>query len=197
MQSINVVESCEFCNILLLCCEGIKDKDIPHCMTIQGGVIKAWKVHFYTLQKEMQVSMMRPIAYLYNNSFFLFQNSLWYISFNMDLWSDNDWGSYLALTAHWISHSQDGALELHSGLPGFHYFFGAHTGDHLSTALLSLLDRVSITPKGISVCDYPHNFDLTAAFYRLTISLLMVPKTTLQCCGPCSQHWNCVVLSSV
>jgi len=76
------------------------------------------------------------------------------------------------------------------------YDRNTHTGDCLSMALLSLLNQVSITQM-VFLYHYPHDFDLTAAFYRLAISLLMVPRTTSQCCRPFSQHWNHVVLSSV
>ena len=84
----------------------MKDKDIPHCMTIQGGVIKAWKVHFETLQKEMQVSMMRPIAYLYNNSFFFCSRIHWGIYLLL-------WTSGLEMIGDRILHSP------HTGLPTF------------------------------------------------------------------------------
>jgi hypothetical protein len=54
-QSIYVVESPEFRAILLLCREAMTDKDIPHHTSVRGGIIKAWKVQFDALRKEMQV----------------------------------------------------------------------------------------------------------------------------------------------
>src|SRR6266481_7317145 len=45
-QSINVIESCEFCDLLLLCQEGMKEKEIPHCTSIGDMIMKAWRVHF-------------------------------------------------------------------------------------------------------------------------------------------------------
>ncbi len=54
-QSINVIESHKFRNLLLLCQEGMKEKDIPHCTSVGDAIMKAWKVHFDILYKEMQV----------------------------------------------------------------------------------------------------------------------------------------------
>jgi len=77
----------------------------------------------------------------------------------MDIWSDQNRGSYIALTSHWITHGQDGNLTLCLGLLGFYWFFGTHGGDCLCKALLHLLNCASITPKVSWLC-YPHQFDL-------------------------------------
>src|SRR6266481_2043555 len=85
------------------------------------------------------------------------QNALGQISFTTDLWSDNDWTSYLALTAHWIGRNRSGNLELQSGLLGFSHFSGAHMGEGLVKALMMLLDCASIAPK-VSRLPYPFHF---------------------------------------
>src|SRR6266481_3977692 len=54
-QSINIIESHKFCDLLLLCWEGMKEKEIPHCTSIGDTIMRAWKVHFDILHKEMQV----------------------------------------------------------------------------------------------------------------------------------------------
>src|SRR6266481_8186501 len=54
-QSINVIESPEFRNILLLCCESLRDKDIPHHTKIRDAIINTWKEQFLILSKDMQV----------------------------------------------------------------------------------------------------------------------------------------------
>src|SRR6266481_9815612 len=85
------------------------------------------------------------------------QNALGQILFTTDLWSDNDWMLYLALTAHWIGCNRSGNLKLQSGLLGFSHFSGVHMGEGLVKALMMLLDHVSITPK-VSRLPYPHHF---------------------------------------
>ena len=54
-QSINVVESREFHDLLLLCGEGMKEKEIPHHTSVGDVIMRAWRVHFDILCKEMQV----------------------------------------------------------------------------------------------------------------------------------------------
>jgi len=75
------------------------------------------------------------------------QKALGQISYTTDLWSDQGQGLYLALTAHWISCSWGGSLELRSGLAAFHWFMGKHSGNCLSLAVLTLLDHMGTTEK--------------------------------------------------
>ena len=70
------------------------------------------------------------------------------ISFTMDVWSDGNLWSYLALTAHWISEDPSTkSLHLESTLLGFYPVCERHTGETLTKVVLFLLDRLGITTK--------------------------------------------------
>ena len=143
-QSIYVVESPEFQAILLLCREAMTDKDIPHRMSVRGGIIKAWKVEFDALHKEMQVHCFtHTLAQPHKLNHFFFRMR----------WAESKTSGLTMVGVH-MSHSP------HTGLPAVEMarlnlvpaclVFTAsmgHTGDRLCTALLHLLDRASITPK--------------------------------------------------
>ena len=67
----------------------------------------------------------------------------------------------MAVTAHWIEtttiHTADGPqyiLKLHADLVAFHHVPGRHTGDHLAEAFLHVLDRIGITLKVCSSCQF-------------------------------------------
>ena len=66
----------------------------------------------------------------------------------MDIWSDHNRRSYLAITAHWIAmiHGTT-ALELKAALIAFHRLCGDHDGESLAEVVLQLLDRAGITLK--------------------------------------------------
>jgi len=68
----------------------------------------------------------------------------------MDIWSDPNLRPYMAVTAHWIESFKDGKdehLRLESALIGFREMPGHHSGEHLSTAFIHILDRLNITDK--------------------------------------------------
>lgn len=70
------------------------------------------------------------------------------ISFTLDLWSDKNRRSYLAITAHWVAkHSDTDALRLKTALIAFHRFYGKHDGESLANTVLALLDRAGVTGK--------------------------------------------------
>lgn len=80
----------------------------------------------------------------------------------MDLWSDPNLMPYMAVTAHWlqvkVADSVNGArheLVLRSDLVGFYSVPTRHTGEHLCTAFVTILDRIGITNKVRSL--YMHN----------------------------------------
>ncbi|KIK24333.1 hypothetical protein PISMIDRAFT_42359, partial [Pisolithus microcarpus 441] len=65
-----------------------------------------------------------------------------------DIWSDENYRPFLAITAHWISKGdQPGTLKMKAGLVAFHHIPGNHTGINLAETTLRLLDRASITEK--------------------------------------------------
>ncbi|KAI0263898.1 hypothetical protein BGY98DRAFT_905398, partial [Russula aff. rugulosa BPL654] len=66
-------------------------------------VIRAWKEHFQVLKRELAAAMGQ-------------------VSFTMDIWSDQNRRSYLAITAHWIAKCGDTeALALKTALIAFHH----------------------------------------------------------------------------
>lgn len=70
------------------------------------------------------------------------------ISFTIDIWSDQNRRSYMAITAHWIAIiSETTALELKAALIAFQQLAGDHDGESLSSVVLQLLDRAGITIK--------------------------------------------------
>ena len=70
------------------------------------------------------------------------------VSFTMDIWSDQNRPSYLAIMAHWIAKCGDTeALVLKTALIAFHHLCGNHDGMTLADVVLLLLDRAGITMK--------------------------------------------------
>jgi len=51
------MECHEFQDLLLLLCEDLQDKDIPHCMKVCKTVITAWKSWFTILKCEFAVGL--------------------------------------------------------------------------------------------------------------------------------------------
>jgi hypothetical protein len=76
------------------------------------------------------------------------------VSFTTDAWSDTNLTPFLAVTAHWIKAEMVDMptgpqlrLSLQSDLIGFLHLPGRHTGYHLATAFLYILDRVKLTDR--------------------------------------------------
>jgi hypothetical protein len=66
----------------------------------------------------------------------------------MDVWSDQNRRSFLAITAHWIIEVEGtSALQLKTALIAFHRLHGRHDGKSLAETVLKLLDRAKITVK--------------------------------------------------
>ena len=55
-QSLNVLECREFRNLLLLLCEDLQDREIPHRTHIHEAIVVAWKDYFIKLKLELAVS---------------------------------------------------------------------------------------------------------------------------------------------
>jgi hypothetical protein len=79
----------------------------------------------------------------YDSSNPLLKAAVGKISFTMDIWSDQNRQSYLAITAHWILGTT--ALELKAALIAFHRLCGNNNGKSLAEVVLQLLDRAGIT----------------------------------------------------
>src|SRR5216684_3165961 len=75
-----------------------------------------------------------------------------WVSFTMDIWSDQNLQSYLAMTAHWIAKvEQTDGLKLRTVLIAFHCLTGRHDRKSLAEIILHLLDRAGITGKVCSI----------------------------------------------
>jgi len=75
------------------------------------------------------------------------------ISFTMDLWTDLDLRAYMAVTAHWLELHRSGRvqqnIDLRTDLIGFVHVPGSHTGDHLASIFLAIIDRLKLVKKVI------------------------------------------------
>jgi hypothetical protein len=64
----------------------------------------------------------------------------------MDMWSDPDRKSYMAVTAHWMQYHQK-CINLRADLLGFVIVPDSHTGKRLAKVFLFIIDRLSIDKK--------------------------------------------------
>jgi len=70
------------------------------------------------------------------------------VSFILDTWSDQCYGSYLVITMHWIAEAEgSGTLQLKTSLIAFHCLHEGHTGRSMVRTVRHLLDRAGITMK--------------------------------------------------
>jgi hypothetical protein len=84
-----------------------------------------------------------------------FQKALGLISHTLDIWTDPNLRPFIAVTAHWVQAvltplSHGGSkykLTLRSEVIAFHNIPGRHTAEHLTHALLAILDRINSTNK--------------------------------------------------
>jgi len=64
----------------------------------------------------------------------------------MDIWSDQNHHSYLAITTHWIAN-ETGTLRSRAALIAFHCLCGGHDGKTVGEIVVKFLDRAAITVK--------------------------------------------------
>lgn len=64
----------------------------------------------------------------------------------MNVWSDFNRKSYLAVTAHWMEYHQK-CISLRADLLGFVIISDNHTGKHLAEVFLFIIDCLSIDKK--------------------------------------------------
>jgi len=70
------------------------------------------------------------------------------VSFTLDTWSDQRYGSYLVMTVHWIAEAEgSGTLQLKTLLIAFHRLHEGHTGRSMARTVRHLLDRAGVTTK--------------------------------------------------
>jgi hypothetical protein len=120
---------------------------IPHRTKLRELVITDWKQSFQDLKCELAVSLCYDSIPLMLLICFT-QDAVGQISFTMDIWSDQNRQSYMAITAHWIAVIPGTtSLELKTALIAFHQLYGDHDGESLATVVLHLLDRAGITVK--------------------------------------------------
>ncbi|KAG5649373.1 hypothetical protein H0H81_004256 [Sphagnurus paluster] len=116
--SINVVECCEFRDLLLYMRDGLEDEDIPRRTKVTTSIMKAFKKYFQDLIDELQAALGD-------------------ISFTADLWSSKTRYPYFAVTAHWVARKDPlNLLSLCSGLIAFHCVQGKHSGEQLARITL-------------------------------------------------------------
>ncbi|KAF7333764.1 HAT family dimerization domain-containing protein [Mycena venus] len=134
-QSISVIENKQLRKIFLMLRSELKDYDIPHRTKIRERVMEVWEEHLKTLETEMG-------------------NAIGKISATMDLWTDLQKIPYMVVTAHWLEaklittpSGPQYTLALRTDLIGFMRVPGHHTGEHLATAFLHIIDRIRIDRK--------------------------------------------------
>jgi len=77
------------------------------------------------------------------------------ISFTLDTWSNQHCGSFLAVTAHWVtSVGGSSALQLKMALIAFHCLCQNHTDKSMARTVMHLLDRADITVKVRQLSSY-------------------------------------------
>ena len=78
------------------------------------------------------------------------------VSFTLDIWSDRRYGSYLAITAHWIAEVEGSrTLQLKTSLIAFHHLRRQnHSGKLLAKVVRYLLDQAGVTKKVRRLCYY-------------------------------------------
>ena len=144
-KAINVVECKEF-HWLLLLQQDLKDLDIPHQAKVHEDIVIEWKKYFTNLWAKLAVGLVCCKCYHILNPFLPL--SCGHISYTMDIWSNNNWCSFLAVTTHWIVEDpSSGSLKLRSALLAFHQIHGDHTSQSLAKIDLHLLDRAKTTAK--------------------------------------------------
>ena len=103
------------------------------------------------------------------------------VSFTMDIWSDQNLQSYLAMTVHWIARvEQTDGLKLRMALIAFHCLTGRHDGKSLAKIVLHLLDRAGITGKVHSVTALSFTIISNCFFLRSVILRWITCPTTRQ-----------------
>ena len=140
-----MVEYPEFQALLLLLRRDLQDSMIPHRTKLHDLILESWSSLFAVLRKDLEVSLFPKLLSLDNSPV---QEALGLISFTCNIWSNQIWQPFLAVTAHWMARvDETSALKLKTALIAFHPLSSHHTGELLACALIALLDRAKIMAK--------------------------------------------------
>ncbi|KAI6103768.1 hypothetical protein EDD16DRAFT_1519558 [Pisolithus croceorrhizus] len=121
-QSLNIIEFPEFCELILLLHQDLRNSDIPHHTKLY-----ALREYFTILKRDMVIS-----------------NAEGKVSVTFDYWTDENSCLFLVVIAHWIGKGSGlGMLQLKAGLVAFHYIPGSHTG-----AFICIMDKSYLHPAG-------------------------------------------------
>jgi hypothetical protein len=70
------------------------------------------------------------------------------MSLALDLWSNKNRNSIIAVTAHYLAHSsRDGTIEMRCFLLAFKFFDVLHSGDNIAAKVYELLKDNKLTNK--------------------------------------------------
>ncbi|CDO72222.1 hypothetical protein BN946_scf184970.g74 [Trametes cinnabarina] len=127
-QSLHVVDSVEFREMILFDAEHLEDKDIPHRTKLRMLIRASFNVHRADVRIEMQ-------------------NALGRISFTADLWTDPIMRAFMAVTAHYIIRAEGQHLVLKAHLIAFKHIEGHHDGASLARAFFTILEEEGVTWK--------------------------------------------------
>jgi hypothetical protein len=101
----------------------LEETEIPHRAKMRKAIVEGWQCEYKRLKQEMQVSSHvhtgMGFSIEYASRQHIAQNSLGKISFTADIWSDPQLRPFLAITAHWIQHLDNGTLALRADLVAF------------------------------------------------------------------------------
>ncbi|KAJ8075961.1 hypothetical protein PM082_021593, partial [Marasmius tenuissimus] len=90
---LRIVGSEAFRRLILLLCNAMEEKNIPHCTSLQKMVFQEWVRLMHQLKAHLQGSLGR-------------------ISFTTDGWSDGTVFPFIAVTAHWVEQVEIRPLPL-------------------------------------------------------------------------------------
>lgn len=90
----------------------------------------------------------------------------------MDLWSDPNRDSYMAVTSHFMMRGEKNRLKYRTCLVAFRYIGGSHSGANLGQEFLKITDELEITIK-VNFAAYNLSCQLKANFNSSLVRLLL------------------------
>ncbi|OJT08400.1 hypothetical protein TRAPUB_688 [Trametes pubescens] len=127
-QSLHVVDSKEFREMILFDAAHLQDEDIPHRSKLRMLIQVSYNAHRAEVRIEMQGALGR-------------------ISFTADLWTDPILRAFMAVTAHYIVRIEGKHLTLKARLIAFKHIEGRHDGVSLAHAFFGVLEEEGVAPK--------------------------------------------------